>query len=33
MGDMNARSAVWNDTERNEKGRIFEEILLEEDIA
>ena len=33
MGDMNARSAVWNDAERKEKGRLFEEILLEEDVA
>ena len=33
MGDMNARSAMWYDRQTNEKGRIIEEILLENDIA
>ena len=33
MGDTNAISAMWYDRQTNEKGRIIEEILLENDIA
>ena len=32
MGDMNARSPLWGDTVRNEKGTLFEEIMLETDV-
>ena len=33
MGDMNARSSIWNNTDRNEKGKIFEDILLETEVV
>ena len=31
MGDLNVTSTVSNDTERNKKGRLIEEILQEMD--
>ena len=32
MGDMNARSTLWQDTQTNERGRIFERLVLDKDI-
>ena len=32
MGDMNARSPLWGDTVRNEKGTLIAEIMLETDV-
>ena len=33
MGDTNARSSIWNNADRNEKGNRFEDILLETEVV
>ena len=33
IGDINTKSPIWGDTVRNNKGNIFEEILLETDVV
>ena len=30
---MNARSSIWNNTDKNEKGKIIEDVLLEADVV
>ena len=32
MGDMNARSTIWEDTNRNDKGEIVEEVALDANV-
>ena len=33
LGDMNARSLIWGELTTDVRGKMFEELLLEEDIA
>ena len=33
LGDMNARHSRWGEDTNNEKGNLFERLLLEEDIS
>ena len=33
MGDMNAKSTMWGEQSKNAKGKIFEELVVEEDLV
>ena len=33
LGDMNAKSPTWGETSVNDKGKIFDELLIEQDIS